>query len=461
MDGARLLAECLKHQGATHMYGIVGVPVIPIAEQAQAVKIEYIGFRNEQAASYAAGIAGYLTQNPGVCLTVSGPGMIHAIAGLANAQVNCWPLIVISGANETDQNGMGAFQEAPTIESARLYTKYAARISNVERIPFFVEKAYRMALYGRPGPVYLELPADVINAKTDFDLSTLVKYQPIPLFIPPTESLTKTLQLLSSAKRPLVVIGKGAAYAQAENELKEFVEKTGLPFLPTPMGKGVVSDVHPNCVAAARTDVLLGADVIFLIGARLNWMLHFGASPRFAADVKFVHIEICPEEIGQNRQSEIDLVGDIKEIIKILNKQLDSNPIVYPRDTPWWNTINAKLEKNRKAVAELMKNDQVPMTYYRALKEVSEALPQDCAVISEGANTMDISRTVVQTHLPRNRLDAGTFGTMGIGIPFCIAAAIHQPHKKVVAIQGDSAFGFSAMELEVTPMYPQIVPCRL
>jgi 2-hydroxyacyl-CoA lyase 1 len=190
---------------------------------AQAVGLEYIGFRNEQAASYAAGVAGYLTRNPGICLTVSGPGMIHAIAGLANAQVNCWPMILISGANETEQNGMGAFQEAPTLESARLYVKYAARINRVDRIPYFIEEAYRMATYGRPGPVYLEIPADVINAKHDFDITKLVKYQPCPVYLPSTESINKSLDLLMSASKPLVVIGKGAAYAQAEEELKDFM----------------------------------------------------------------------------------------------------------------------------------------------------------------------------------------------------------------------------------------------
>jgi len=453
MNGATLIAECLKFQGAEHMFGIVGIPVIPIAVMAQATGINYIGMRNEQAASYAAGAVGYLTQKPGICLAVSGPGMIHCIAGLANAWSNCWPMILIAGANDTDQNGMGAFQEAPQIESARPYVKYAARVHSADRIPFFIEQAYRASIYGRPGPVYLDIPGDVINAETQFNLAHLTKTPSPPIITADSASIREAIKLLSSAKKPLIIIGKGAAYARAEDEVNKFVNSTKIPFLATPMGKGVVSDLHPNSVAAARTDALLNAEVILLIGARLNWILHFGLPPRFSSDVKFIQIDICAEELSNNVRASVNLVGDARAVVHQLNDEYSKHPFTFPSNAPWIEFLQTKSIANKRVAESQMKDDTVPMNYYRAIREVYDNIPSDSMIISEGANTMDISRSILLNTLPRHRLDAGTFGTMGVGSGFCIAASAVCPSSKIVAVQGDSAFGFSAMELEVAFRY--------
>jgi 2-hydroxyacyl-CoA lyase 1 len=454
IDGATLIARSLKQQGVEHMFGIVGFPVIPIAFAAQREGINYVGFRNEQSASYAAGAVGYLTGRPAACLCVSGPGMIHGVAGAANAWSNAWPMVLLGGANDSFQNGQGAFQEAPQIESARPYVKYAARPDKVERLPFYVEQAVRTSICGRPGATYLDLPNDIIVGETDEEQVAWKPRCPEP---PATQadpaSIERALETLRGAERPLVVVGKGAAYARAEHEVRDFIEKTRIPFLPTPMGKGVVPDDHRLSIAPARSDALKNADVVLLLGARLNWILHFGQPPRFREDVKVIQVDICPEEIGTNVPAEVGLVGDAKAIVRQLNDSLEENPWSYPAETAWRQELEESGAKNRAAVEAMEQDASVPMGYYRVLAEIRDQTPRNAILVCEGSNTMDISRTVLPNFDARQRLDAGSFGTMGVGLGFAIAAAAVHPDRKVVCVEGDSAFGFSGMEVETACRY--------
>jgi 2-hydroxyacyl-CoA lyase 1 len=449
ISGARVIARSLKQQGVDYMFGIVGFPVIPIAMAAQQEGIRYIGFRNEQAASYAAGAVGYLTGRPGACLAVSGPGVVHGIAGLANAWSNCWPMILLGGANDSYQEGMGAFQETPQIEAARPFSKYAARPESPERIPYFVEQAVRNSIYGRPGAVYLDLPNDIIGASLDEDALEFRERCPDPpRTLADPDNIRSALDALASAERPLVIIGKGAAYARAEEEVRSFIDKTRLPFLASPMGKGVVPDDHPLSVAPARSHALQNADVVLLLGARLNWIMHFGLPPRFAKDVRVIQLDISSEEIGTNVPTEVALVGDARAVVGQLNAALDERPWSYPSETTWRSDLGVEVQRNVSSVEAMLHDDSEPMGYYRVLREIRDALPRDAIICSEGANTMDIGRTVLPNFGARQRLDAGTYGTMGVGLGFAIAAAAVHPGQKVVAVEGDSAFGFSGMEVE-------------
>ncbi len=454
IDGATIVARSLKQQGVEYMFGVVGVPVIPIAFAAQREGIKYYGFRNEQAASYAAGAVGYLTGRPGVCLAVSGPGMVHGIAGLANAWSNCWPMILIGGANDSYQNGRGAFQEAPQVESARPFSKYVARPENAERLPFYIEQAVRQSIYGRPGAAYLDLAGDIISAQVEEEAVQFPPRCPEPprSFADP-EAVQQTLAALRTAERPIVVVGKGAAYARAEEEVRAFIEATQLPYLASPMGKGVLPDDHPLSVAPARSYVLQNADLVLLLGARLNWIMHFGLPPRWAEGVRVIQADISAEEIGTNIPAEVALVGDLRAIASQLNGALQETPWQYPAETTWRTGIASRMEANRETTEAMLNDDSVPMGYYRVLREIRDLLPRDAIICSEGASTMDIGRTVLPNFLPRHRLDAGTFGTMGVGLGFAIAAAAVHPEKKVVAVEGDSAFGFSGMEVEVACRY--------
>lgn len=454
INGATLVARNLKQQGVDFMYGIVGFPVVPIAMAAQREGITYIGMRNEQAASYAAQAAGYLTGRPQACLTVSGPGVIHALAGLANAQSNCWPMILLGGASDTEQNGMGAFQEERQVMAASQFCKYAHAVESVGKIPYYVEQAVRSSIFGRPGAVYLDLPDDVILGKIEEEEVRPAATVPEPPRVQAVpESIDAALNALESAKRPLVIVGKGMAWSRAEAEVRDFIERTQLPFLASPMGKGVMDDNNPLSVGAARTLALKEADVILLMGARLNWIMHFGLPPRFAEDVRIIQLDISAEEISTNVAAEVALVGDGKAVVGQLNKALQDRQWFYPADTQWRSSLAAKAQENQSAVEPMIADDSEPMNYYRAFRDISEWMPEDAIIISEGANTMDIGRTQMPNSSARSRLDAGTYGTMGVGMGFAIAAATVFPDRPVVAVEGDAGFGFSGMEVETACRY--------
>jgi len=447
--GAQLMARSLKQQGVNFMYGVVGFPVQPIAAAAQEIGIKYIGMRNEQSASYAAQAAGYLTGRPGACLTVSGPGVIHGLAGLANAQQNCWPMIMIGGASPSYQNGMGAFQEERQVQLASPFCKYAHAVEHVHRVPYYVEQAVRHSIYGRPGASYLDMPDDIIQGEVDdneVQMAATIPEPPRMQAVP--EDVEAALDAMESAERPLVIVGKGMAWAQAEDEVRAFIERTQLPFLASPMGKGVMDDNHPLSVGAARSHALKEADVIFLMGARLNWILHFGLPPRFNKDVRIIQLDISPEAIGNNAPTEVALVGDGKTIVNQLNGALENRQWFFPTGSDWMAAIQEKAEANAAAVKTMIDDNSAPTNYYRALKDISAWATEDAVIIGEGANTMDIGRTQLPNVSPRLRLDAGTYGTMGIGMGFAIAAATVHPERPIISVSGDSAIGFSGMELE-------------
>ena len=447
--GAALLSKCLKQQGVDYLFGVVGFPVTEFANQAQKAGIRYTGMRNEQAASYAAQAAGYLTGRPQAATVVSGPGVIHAIAGLANAQQNCWPMILIGGASAVFQNGMGAFQEEDQVGAVKQFCKYAHAVEDAHRIPYYVEQAVRTSLYGRPGAAYLDLPDDIFTQEVDESKVEMAPTVPEPpRGAAPQAAVDAAVAALRSAENPLVIVGKGMAWSRAENEVREFIDKTQLPFLATPMGKGVVPDDHPLSMAAARTYALQNADVVFLLGARLNWILHFGREPRYRKDVRVVQLDVTPEEIGTNVPAEVALVGDGQAIIGQINRVLDQEPWQYPVETTWRTGLEQAAAENEQMTAQMMADDRTPMNYQRVFKDVRDTLPRDTVIVSEGANTMDIGRTILPNFEPRTRLDAGTYGTMGVGMGFAIAASVVNPGKRIVAVEGDSAFGFSGMEQE-------------
>ncbi len=449
VTGAMLMARSLKQQGVEHMFGIVGFPVQPIAAAAQEVGINFVAMRNEQTASYAAQAVGYLTGRPGACLTVSGPGVIHAFAGLANAKENFWPMILIGGASPIYQNGMGAFQEERQTELAAPYCKFAHDVEHVHRIPFYVEQAVRQSIYGRPGPVYLDMADDIILGEVDeSEVAEMATIPDPPRVQTMPEYVDAALDLLETAERPLVIVGKGMAYSRAEDKVRAFIERTQIPFLASPMGKGVMDDSHPLSVGAARSLALKEADVVFLMGARLNWIMHFGQKPRFAENVKIIQLDIAAEAMHQNVPAAVAMVGDGKAVVAQCNEALEGRQWFYPKDTPWRAAIADKSASNAAAIKPQIDDDSSPFNYYRALKDIREWAGNDAMIIGEGANTMDIGRTQLPNAKARHRLDAGSYGTMGIGMGFVVAAAVVHPDKPTISVSGDSAIGFSGMEME-------------
>lgn len=395
--------------------------------------------------------------------------VLHAMAGIGNASANAFPLLLLAGSSETHLVTKGAFQEMDAISLLTPHVKIAIRPS-LDSIAQSITTAYRTSWYGRGGPTFIDLPADVIQGEGEENGTQVVPLPPKAASDPTKIQLITNL--IKSAKAPLIVIGKGAAYAQAENMIRNLVDQTGIPFLPTPMGKGVLPDSHPSNTASARSAALKGADVVLVLGARLNWILHYGEEPKWNPKAKIIQVDISAEELGRNNgDASLGVIGDINVVSSQLLSSLSGWK--YNTASPFIKTLKASSAKNEATSAKVAKVDKVPMTYARTFDVIKETLHKLSPVedggivyVSEGANTMDISRSIFPVHHPRLRLDAGTHATMGVGLGYAIAAhsAYNLPspeaksgpstaHKKIVCLEGDSAFGFSLAEVETMARY--------
>jgi oxalyl-CoA decarboxylase len=439
------------------MYGVAGIPVTDLARLAQAKGIRYIGFHHEQSAGNAAAIAGFLTQKPGVCLTVSAPGFLNGMVALANATTNGFPMIQISGSSDRAIVDLqqGDYEELDQMNAAKPYAKAAYRINRPEDIGIGVARAIRAAVSGRPGGVYLDLPASVLAATIDAETaarSLVSVVDPTPRQLPAPESVRRAVEVLAKAERPLIILGKGAAYAQADADIRAFVEKTGIPFLPMSMAKGLLPDDHSQSAAAARSYALAQADVVMLIGARLNWLLGHGRSPQWSPTAQFVHLDIEPREMDSNRAIAAPIVGDIASSVSALLAMLKPGQI-QPRSA-WLNELAQRKQHNIQRLATHLAANPDPMDFYSALGAMKAVLADkpEVYLVNEGANALDITRNVIDMRMPRKRLDSGTWGVMGIGMGYAIGAAVVSG-QPVVAIEGDSAFGFSGMEVETICRY--------
>jgi oxalyl-CoA decarboxylase len=456
-DGFHLVVDALKANDIDTIYGVVGIPITDLARVAQASGIRYIGFRQETSAGNAAAAAGFLTRRPGVCLTVSAPGFLNGLAALANATTNCFPMIQISGSSNRAVVDLqrGDYGELDQLNAARPFVKAAYRIGRIEDIGRGVARAIRTAISGRPGGVYLDIPGDILGQAMEASAAADTIWRvvdPAPRQLPAPEAVDRALGVLAQARRPLIVLGKGAAYAQADNVIREFVETTGIPFLPMSMAKGLLPDSHPQSAAAARSLAVARADAVLLVGARLNWLLGHGDSPQWSADAKFVQVDIAASEFDSNQPIAAPLAGDIGSVMSALCDGLADHPISVP--TEWTNEIADRKARNDAKMHQRLAEDPHPMRFYNALGAIRSVLHEnpDVYVVNEGANALDLARNVIDMEVPRRRLDTGTWGVMGIGMGYAIAAAV-ETGKPVVAIEGDSAFGFSGMEIETICRY--------
>lgn len=458
-DGFHLVIDALKLNGITNIYGVPGIPITDLGRLAQAQGMRVFAFRHEQNAGYAASIAGYLTQKPGVCLTVSAPGFLNGLTALAHATTNCFPMILISGSSEREVVDLqqGDYEEMDQLAVAKSVCKAAFRVLHAQDIGIAVARAIRAAVSGRPGGVYLDLPAKLFAQTMDAAAgkASLVKViDAAPRHIPAPEAITRALDLLKSAKKPLIILGKGAAYAQADADIRAFVETSGVPYLPMSMAKGLLPDTHPQSASAARSMVLKDADVVLLIGARLNWLLSHGKGKTWGAPgtQKFIHVDIDPREMDSNIEIAAPVVGDIASTVAAFLKAMGDR---WPKPPETWTSgVRTKCEDNIAKMAPRLQNNNVPMDYQGALGALRRIIKDrpDTILVNEGANTLDFARSIIDIYQPRKRLDVGTWGVMGIGMGYAIAAAV-ETGKPVLSVVGDSAFGFSGMEVETMCRY--------
>jgi oxalyl-CoA decarboxylase len=457
-DGFSLVIDAMKLNGIDTIYGVPGIPITDLGRLAQAAGIRVLSFRHEQNAGYAAAIAGFLTKRPGVCLTVSAPGFLNGLTALAHATTNCFPMILVSGSSEREIVDLqqGDYEEMDQLAIAKPLCKAAYRVLHAQDIGIGFARAIRAAVSGRPGGVYLDLPAklfaQVVNA--DAGAKSLVKViDAAPAQIPSPAAVKRALDVLKAAKRPLIILGKGAAYAQADDAIKALVEKSGVPFLPMSMAKGLLSDMHPQCAGAARSTVLKDSDVVMLIGARLNWLLSHGKGRTWGdAPKKFIQVDIEPREMDSNVEIAAPVVGDIGSCVQALLDGMGTNWSAAPAD--WTGTVKAKRDENVAKMAPRFMNNKSPMDYHGALGALRTIIKErpDTILVNEGANTLDLARGAIDMYKPRKRLDVGTWGVMGVGMGSAIAAAVETGHP-VLAVEGDSAFGFCGMEIETICRY--------
>jgi oxalyl-CoA decarboxylase len=455
-DGFNLLMDALEMNGIKNIYGLLGIPVTEVGRMWQARGNNFYSFRNEQNAGYAASVAGYLTKKPGICVTVSAPGFLNGLTALANATTNCFPMILISGSSEREIVDLmqGDYEEMDQLNIARPFCKASFRINRPEDIGVAVVRAIRTAVSGRPGGVYLDIPARLFSttmAALEGEKSLWVPVDPAPAQLPAPSAVKRAADLIKGAKKPLILFGKGAAYAQCDADILSFVEETGMPFTPMSMAKGLVSDLHPQCAAAARSMVLQESDVVVLVGARLNWLLAHGKGKTWGSEPKkFVQIDIQANEIDSNVPIAAPLVGDIQSCINALRAELKG----FKAPAEWLSAVAEKHSSTRAKLASKLSTATPQMNYHNSLGAIRDVLKNhpDTILVNEGANALDNARMVIDQYLPRKRVDTGTWGVMGIGMGSAAAAAV-ESGKPVVAICGDSAFGFSGMEYETLTRY--------
>ena len=457
-DGFHLVIDALKLNGISNIYAVPGIPITDLGRFAQAEGMRVISFRHEQHAGNAAAIAGFLTQKPGICLTVSAPGFLNGLTALANATTNCFPMILISGSSEREIVDLqqGDYEEMDQLAVAKPLCKAAFRVLHAEDIGIGVARAIRAACSGRPGGVYLDLPAKLLGQTMDAQAGrdSLVKVvDPAPRQLPSKDAVERAIDVLKSAKRPLIILGKGASYARADDEIRMLVERSGIPYLPMSMAKGLLPDTHPQSAGAARSLVLKESDVVMMIGARINWLLSHGKGKAWGnARKKFVQIDIEPREMDSNVEIAAPVVGDIGSCVSAFLDAMGEDWQAPPSE--WTEAVNARKEANLARMAPRLQNNNVPMDFHGALGVLRNIMRErpDTILVNEGANTLDFARSIIDIHRPRTRLDVGTWGVMGIGMGFAVAAAI-ETGKPVLAVEGDSAFGFSGMEIETICRY--------
>ena len=456
VQGGKLAAEALIEKEVTHIFTLSGGHITPIYQYLEGGPITLVDTRHEQGAVFMAEAWGRMTRKPAIAMVTAGPGFTNALSAIANAGFSNAPLVLISGCvgvESIEKLDLQDMRQTPVIESM---VKKALVCHKTERIPEFVDMAYRTAAGGRPGPVYLELPVDVLNNFVPEEkvrrTHTVPQGRPVDLARVP-----EILAMISAASQPIVIAGSGAWYSGAEEELAAFVEKTGMPAFTATQGRGTLPDTHPLCFESslairpgAGMFANMSTDLVILLGNRMTLYYIFGDI--FPATAKFIHVDIRPEEIGRNRSVALPVFSDVRELLRALNRAIDDQGIqktLQGRFAPWVETLR-KADTDGKAEAQThWQSDAVPIHPLRLAREVDAFMNRpDDIVVADGGDTQiwcGMTRTVVRGG---HYLDSGLYGCLGVGLPFANAAKLLYPQKRVLLLSGDGSIGFNFMEFE-------------
>jgi acetolactate synthase-1/2/3 large subunit len=447
-NGNDLVVKALKDEGVDTVFYLTGGPMVDVAVRCIEIGFRSVDVRHEQAAAMAAHAYSRVIGKPGVCFAASGPGTTNLITGVGNAYLDAVPVVALGGASAIAQDGMGAFQEMDQVGMFKPITKWAERVKDTRRIPELINKAFRIATGGQPGPVYLDLPGDVLYRQVE-ESEVLFPKKPhaVPRVSGDLDLVKKAIALLKEAQRPVVLTGTGVFWSSAMEELKEFVELSGIPFYTTPQGRGVIPEDHPLSFLGARNQAWKEADVVLIVGTRLNFIIGFGLPPRWAEDVKIIQVDISDEEIGHNRPVDIGIVGDAKMVLRqFINEGRDA--FRGRKELPWVETLRGYDKRSQEKAQALLNSDAMPIHPLRLCKEVRDFMDRDAIIVVDGHETLNFARQSVPTHVPGHRVNAGPNGCMGVAVPFGMGAKVAKPSTQVIVLSGDGSFGMNGMEID-------------
>ena len=448
--GSEILARALRRQGTEALFYLMGGPMLAAESACIAEGIRMIDVRHEQAAAMMAHAYSRVLNRPSVCMAASGPGVTNLVTGVANACVDSAPVVAIGGSSPVSQLGKGAFQEMDQIAMMRPIVRWAERVYDPRRIPELVATAFRHACGGRPGPVYLDLPGDVLYRQVeDAEVTWTEPFEPRARARPAGDPdlVRQTVDLLARAERPVLISGSGILWSDAAEELQALVDELGIPFYTTPQGRGAVAEDHALCFSHARSTAFREADMIIAVGTRLNYVIGYAQPPRFAAGAKLVQIDLDPAEIGRNRPADIGIVGDAKAVLRQIVGAADGR--VDAKRYAEWLAHLGSVNRGKRAESEAaMRTDQMPIHPLRLCKEVRDFLDRDAILVVDGQEILNYGRQAIPTYVAGHRLNSGPFGTMGVGLPYGLGAKVAKPEAQVLVLHGDGSFGLNAMELD-------------
>jgi acetolactate synthase-1/2/3 large subunit len=448
--GSQVLARSLRRLGLDTMFYVMGGPMLAAEAACIQEGIRSIDVRHEQAAAMMAHAYGRVSGKLGVCMACSGPGAMNLVTGVSTAWADAAPLLAIGGASPVTQFGRGAFQEMDQVSVFKPVTKWAERIYDPRRIPEIVGLAVGRALNGRPGPVYLDLPGDVLYREVDEDTvrypeaaEALARHRPAG----DPAQVDAAVGLLEQAERPIVIAGSGVLWSGASEQLRAWVDATGIPFFTTPQARGVVPDDHELSFLTARSTAFREADLALVIGTRINYMIGYLSPPRFSPGARLIQIDIDPAEIGHNHTADAGIAGDARVVLEQL-LGAGGDRVARGRYSDWTDHLKmVDAQKSAQAEARL-DNDATPIHPLRLCREVRDLLDRDAILVVDGQEILNYGRQSISTFEPGHRLNSGPFGTMGVGLPFGLGAKAAKPDKQVLVLHGDGSFGLNAMELD-------------
>jgi len=448
VDGSRLIAEGLKEEGVDTIFYIMGGPTFDLTIHADRLGLRLIDVRHEQAAAMMAHAYSRVTRKTGVCMGAGGPGALNLLTGIANAYLDACPVLALGGASSVSLYEIGDFQELDQVSIFRPVCKWTARIYQARRAKEYVHMAIVRTRHGKPGPVYIDMPGDMLYEKVDESrISPRPTLKEMAPPRPDSRSIERAVDLLGSAKKPILLTGSGILWSGAEEEMRRFVEATGIPFFTSPQGRGVIPDDHRLSFLGARSFAFREADVVLVVGTRFNFIIGQGRPPRFSGDARFIQADVDAEEIGRVRSVEIGIVGDAKAVFEQLTAAAKGRGRLGD-DSPWVEQLRARDRDNREKMAPLFNSDRVPVHPFRLCKEIRDFIPRDAILAVDGHEIMNMSRQAIPSFLPGSRLNPGPNGCMGVGLPFGLGAKAAAPDRPVVVLNGDGSLGLNLMELD-------------